>query len=136
MAHYALLDENNVVVTVITGRDEDEVVDGIDNWEEYYGNFHGQRCLRTSFNTHGNEHLMGGAPFRGNYATIGGTYDEELDAFLDVKPFPSWTLNEDTLLWEAPVPRPEDGTFYWWNEDAGEWQVYPHDDNGGIDPDL
>jgi len=72
MAHYAFLDENNVVTEVITGRNEDEVVDGISDWEAYYGKLRGQRCVRTSYN--GN--------IRGVYAGIGYTYDEANDVFV------------------------------------------------------
>jgi hypothetical protein len=79
MAHYAFIDENNNVVEVIVGRDEGEL--GID-WEQHYGEFRGMRCLRTSYNTHNGEHLKGGTPFRGNYASIGMRYDEELDQFV------------------------------------------------------
>jgi hypothetical protein len=99
MAHYALLNENNVVTQVITGNDEDYVYEGVDSWEDYYGAFHGQRCLRTSYNTRGGVHALGGTPFRGNYAGIGFTYDETLDAFIPPKPGDDWVLDEDTCLW-------------------------------------
>ena len=123
MAHYALLDENNVVTTVITGRDEDDLAPGVDSWETYYGEFHGQRCLRTSYNTYANEHVHGGVPFRANYAGIGFTYDEALDAFIPPKPYPSWVLDETTCLWEAPVALPDDAdtVAYVWDEEAGDW---------------
>ena len=81
MAHYAFLDENNIVTEVITGRNEDEVVDGISDWETYYGNMRGQVCKRTSYN----------ANIRKNYAGIGYRYDETLDAFIPPQPYPSWT---------------------------------------------
>ena len=124
MAHYAFLDENNVVTAVIPGRHEWESVKGVNDWEAHYGEFYGCRCLRTSFNTKGNQHLYGGTPFRGNYAVVDGIYDEERDAFIDPQPYPSWVLNDETLLWEAPTPRPDDGTLYVWDEDAGQWQVW------------
>lgn len=79
MAHYAFIDSNNIVVEVIVGRDEDEM--GID-WEQYYGEIRGLRCLRTSYNTINDQHLNGGIPFRGNYAGIGFYYDSELDKFI------------------------------------------------------
>lgn len=82
MAHYAFLDDNNVVTEVIVGRHEYETVDGISDWETYYGELRGLRCLRTSYNTHNGEHLLGGTPFRGNYAGIGFTYDPDLDVFV------------------------------------------------------
>ena len=123
MAHYAFLDENNIVTEVIVGRDEDEVVNGISDWETYYGNQRGQICKRTSYNTSGGVHSGGGTPLRKNYAGIGYSYDADRDAFIPPKPYPSWTLVEDTCLWEAPVPYPEatEGEIYEWDEDAGNW---------------
>jgi hypothetical protein len=105
MAHYAFLDDNNVVTEVITGRDEDDLAEGVTSWEDYYGAFRGQRCLQTSYNTQAGVHLNGGTPFRGNYAGIGYTYDEALDAFISPKPSPTddvsdWILNEETYSWE------------------------------------
>lgn len=113
MAHYAFLDENNVVTEVITGRHEDEVVDGISDWESYYGEFRGQRCVRTSYN--GN--------IRKNYAGIGFVYDDVRDAFIAPQPYPSWLLNEETCRWEPPTPYPEDGLYYGWDEPSQSWQV-------------
>ena len=121
MAHYVLLDENNIVTQVITGRDEDEVVNGIDDWEAYYGNVHNQKCLRTSYNTFRNTHRTGGIPFRGNYASIGYVYHEDLDIYTPPKPGASWTLDEATASWVAPVPYPEDGNAYSWDEDSLNW---------------
>lgn len=112
MAHYAFLDENNIVTEVITGRNEDEIVDGISDWETYYGEFRGQTCVRTSYN--GN--------IRKNYAGIGFFYDQERDAFIPPKPFASWLLNEETCLWEAPIDYPNDGLIYDWNEETGDWE--------------
>jgi hypothetical protein len=83
VAHYAFLDENNIVTEVIVGKDEGE--DGID-WEAYYGAFRGQVCKRTSYNTRGGVHTLGGTPLRKNYAGIGYTYDSERDAFIPPKP--------------------------------------------------
>jgi hypothetical protein len=111
MAHYAFINDNNFVTEVIVGRDENETVNGISDWEAHYGEFRGQRCLRTSYN--GN--------IRFNYAGIGYTYDEERDAFIPPKPYESWVLNEDTCLWESPVPYPANGTGYIWNEETGAW---------------
>lgn len=99
MAHYAFLDENNVVTEVIVGIDEG--VDGVD-WEQHYGAFRGQPCKRTSYSTRGGQHLSGGAPFRMNYAGIGFLYDATRDAFIPPQPGPDWVLNEDTCLWEQP----------------------------------
>lgn len=92
MAHYAFLDSNNIVTEVITGIDETELIEGLST-EEWYGNFRGQKCVRTSYN--GN--------IRKNYASIGHTYDAVRDAFIRPKPFDSWLLNEETCQWEEPV---------------------------------
>lgn len=122
MAHYAFVDESNTVVEVIVGRDEAEVVDGITDWEAYYASKRpGLRCVRTSYNTAANQHLGGGVPFRGNYAGIGFTYDEVRDAFIPPKPFESWVLDENTFLWEAPIPYPEDEKVYEWDENVIDW---------------
>lgn len=121
MAHYALLDENNIVTNVIKGRDEDEVVQGISDWEAHYGEFHNQVCKRTSYNSIGNVHREGGVPFRKNYAQIGGRYSEELDAFIPPKPFESWRLNEETFVWEPPVAHPNDNNLYYWDEPSLAW---------------
>lgn len=123
MAHYAFLDNTNTVVNVITGRDEDDYTGGVTDWEKYYGDFEGKTCKRTSYNTYGGVHLKGGTPLRKNYAGIGFTYDETLDAFIPPKPFDSWILNQDTCLWESPVPYPSDGNVYFWNESQVNWEL-------------
>jgi hypothetical protein len=120
MAHYCFLDENNIVTEVIVGKNEGE--EGID-WEQWYGEFRGQVCKRTSYNTQGGIHTSGGEPYRKNYAGIGYSYDAERDAFIPPKPFDSWLLNEDSCLWEAPVPHPTDGGFYNWNEETQNWDA-------------
>ena len=108
MAHYAFLNENNVVTEVITGKDE---TDTTHDWEQFYGEFRGQVCKRTSY--HGN--------IRKNYAGIGYTYDEQRDAFIPPQPFPSWTLVEETCQWIAPAERPTDGKSYDWDEATQRW---------------
>jgi hypothetical protein len=122
MAHYAYLDENNIVTNIIVGKDESDIVldengNQID-WEVYYG------AKRTSYNTLAGVHLTGGTPFRKNYAGIGYTYDESRDAFIEPKPFESWTLNEEKCNWEAPIQRPEhiDGYIWIWNETILNWE--------------
>ena len=120
MAHYAFLNNNNIVTEVIVGKNEGE--EGID-WEVHYGNFRNQVCKRTSYNTSGGQHNNGGIPYRKNYAGIGYTYDEGRDAFIPPKPYPSWILNEDTCLWEPPVPYPTDGERYLWNEETISWDL-------------
>ena len=108
MAHYAFLDNNNIVTEVITGRNEDEVVEGISDWEEYYGNFRGQKCVRTSYNNN----------IRKQYANIGYTYDEAADVFVKPKPFPSWSLDSN-YDWQAPVLKPEGESR--WDESNLSW---------------
>lgn len=123
MAHYAFLDENNVVTHVIPGVDEWHTIEG-DEPESWYATFTGQTCRRTSYNTHGGEHVNGGTPYRLNYAGPGYTYDPNLDGFIPPQPFPSWTLNTTTGLWEPPVPYPNDGgdEAYTWNETDQTWE--------------
>lgn len=98
MAHYAELDENNVVTQVFVGRDENDLPEEIEDWEIYYAR-PGYTVKRTSYNTHSGQHLLGGEPFRGNYAGIGFIYDEELDAFIPPKPKGEWTLSTTTYQW-------------------------------------
>ena len=117
MAHYAFIDENNIVVNVIVGKDED---DGDLDWEEHYGEVTGLTCKRTSYNTVANQHPSK-EPFRKNYAIVGGTYDESRDAFIPPKDYPSWILDEQTCRWEAPIPYPNDNQYYRWNEETLNW---------------
>lgn len=118
MAHYAFLDENNIVTEVIVGKEEGE--DGVD-WETHYGNFRGQACKRTSYNTIGGVHSGGGVPFRKNYAGVGYTYDHKRDAFIPPQPYSSWILNEDTCFWAPPSPYPSDDSLYFWDESSLSW---------------
>jgi hypothetical protein len=111
MAHYAFLDENNVVTEVIVGVDETELIEGKDP-ETWYGEFRGQRCVRTSYN--GN--------IRKNYAGIGFFYDESLDAFISPQPFPSWSLDQRECRWVAPVPYPAEGVHVW-DEELKDWKA-------------
>jgi hypothetical protein len=115
MAHYAFLDEKYIVTEVIVGRDESNF-----DWERHYGDLRSQLCKRTSYNTKGGQH-PNGKPFRKNYAGIGYTYDPIRDAFIPPKPYNSWTINDDTCLWEAPIPYPTDGKLYKWNEETQNW---------------
>ena len=113
MAHYAFLDENNIVTEVIVGIDETELIEGKEP-EVWYGEFRGQRCVRTSYN--GN--------IRKNYAGIGFSYDDARDAFIPPKPYPSWVLNEETCQWESPIPYPGDEeNYYTWNEESQTWDL-------------
>ena len=110
MAHYAFLDDNNIVTEVIVGIDETELIEG-KHPEVWYGEFRGQVCKRTSYNNN----------YRKNYAGIGSTYDEERDAFIPPKPYASWVLNEETCLWESPTPYPEGDGMYTWDEQTTSW---------------
>jgi hypothetical protein len=94
MAHYAFIDEQNIVTEVIVGNEETT-----GDWEAYYANVRGQRCLRTSYRTRGGQHLNGGVPFRGNYAGIGYEYREDIDAFVSPCPGEGWILDEVTATW-------------------------------------
>ena len=108
MSHFAKV-EDGIVTQVIVA--EQDVIDS--------GLF-GTGWVQTSYNTHGGQHPEG-RPLRKNYAGIGYTYDADLDAFIPPKPFDSWVLNEDTCLWDAPTPMPQDGKFYSWDEATTSW---------------
>lgn len=120
MAHYAFLDENYIVTEVIVGKDDKDY-----DWEAHYGEFRGQMCKRTSYNTHGGVHILGGTPYRKNYAGIGYKYDPQRDAFIPPRPFTSWILNEITCLWDPPIPMPEDDKLYTWDENTSSWIERP-----------
>jgi len=113
MSHFAQIDENNIVTQVLII--EQDVID-----TGLFGD--PASWIQTSYNTTGGVHTLGGTPLRKNYAGIGYTYNASRDAFIPPKPFASWTLNEDTCLWEAPTPRPvEEGKIFVWNEDTTSW---------------
>ena len=125
MAHYAFIDDNNNVVEVISGRDESDVLDGISDWEDYYGKIRGLKCKRTSYNSYGgfNSRTLDDG-FRKNFAGIGFSYDEGKDAFIPPKPHPSWVLNQDAFLWTAPIEMPNDGIHYDWDEQSLSWVAH------------
>jgi hypothetical protein len=123
MAHFAKLDQNNVVTDVIvvnniellsTDGNESEIlgVAFLIRWSGGYSNW-----KQTSYN----------GKIRKNYAGVGYTYDQTRDAFIPPKPFPSWTLNEDTCLWDAPVKYPSDGKVYTWDEETTNWVAPPEE---------
>ena len=112
MAHYAFIDSNNIVTQVIVGRNEDEVVDGISDWEAYYASVVGQRCVRTSY--HHN--------IRKQFAGIGFSYNEATDEFVAPQPFASWSLDSNND-WQPPVAKPEG--FYIWDEESLSWLAIP-----------
>ena len=115
MAHFARLDSNNIVDFVVVGRDEDN------GKEAELSARTGDVYKQTSYNTHGGVHALGGTPFRKNYAGLGYTYDAGRDAFIPLKPYTSWVLNENTCLWDAPTPMPTDGKMYSWDEATTSW---------------
>lgn len=112
MAHFAKLNNENIVEQVIVA--DQAFIDSGAVGEP-------TEWLQTSYNTYGGVHKLGGEPFRKNYAGIGYTYDEKRDAFIPPQPFPSWTLNEETCLWDSPVPYPENSGLYEWNEEKVVW---------------
>lgn len=116
MSHWAQIDENNIVVNVLVGNNDDP-----DEGYQWLIDNIGGRWVKTSINTHGGVHVQNGIPLRKNYAGIGYTYDELLDAFIPPKPepFPSFVVNPDTGLWEPPIPRPEGD--YAWDEENVQW---------------
>ncbi len=118
MAHWAELDENNIVTRVLVGSNEDP-----DEGYQWLIDNLGGTWVKTSYNTQGGVHTLGGTPLRKNYAGIGYSYDADRDAFIPPKPFNSWLLNEDTCLWEAPTPYPTDGEMYRWVEEDLNWQL-------------
>lgn len=127
MSHFAKLDDSNFVVFVTVGRQED------DGKEDELTARTGDVYKQTSYNTRGGIHYdpETGEPsadqskaFRKNFAGIGYSYDSELDAFIPPKPYNSWALNEETCLWEAPIPYPLDGDAYFWDEQTVSWVTY------------
>jgi hypothetical protein len=110
MSHFAKV-VNEKVVQVIVAEPE--------FFNEFVDDTPGE-WIQTSYNTHGNQHPEG-RPLRGNYASVGYTYDRENDVFIPPQPFPSWTLNTETWLWDCPQPYPDDGKPYRWNESSVSW---------------
>jgi hypothetical protein len=111
MSHFAKVEDGLVTQVIVA---EQDVIDS--------GLF-GTGWVQTSYNTYGGVHILGGTPLRKNYAGVGYTYDSILDAFIMPKPYPSWTLNPETCLWEAPVVMPTDGIYYVWDEAAQTWKA-------------
>ena len=116
MAHFAQIDDNDTVVQVLV-IEQDMINTGL--WGDP------SRWIQTSYNTSAGVHRRGGTPLRKNYAGIGYKYDRERDAFIPPKVFASHVLNEETCLWEAPVPYPTDGELYVWDEDRLNWVLIP-----------
>jgi hypothetical protein len=138
MAHYAEISDNNIVTHVIVVNDKD-TLDENGNESEFIAVYFlqnitglGHNWKKTSYNTIGGIHYnpITNQPsedqikaFRKNYAGIGYTYDEQRDAFIPPKPFPSWTLDEFSCLWQSPIPYPNDGNMYEWNEETLSWDL-------------
>jgi len=127
MAHFVEIDVLHKVLTVV-GLDDKKTQDADGNEVESIGakflhTSFGGTWLRTSYNTYGGVHKTGKTPFRKNYAGIGFIYDEARDAFHEPKPYPSWTLTEDTCQWNAPTAYPDDDKAYNWNEDTTSWDL-------------
>ena len=126
MAHFAKLGTSNVVETVVVVHNDVATTEqaGVD----FLNNLHktNDTWKQTSYNTFGGVHKLGGTPFRKNYAGIGYKYDETRDAFIPKQRYNSWTLNEDTCQYEAPVAHPDDGKDYKWNEETTSWDEIAH----------
>lgn len=120
MAHFAEIDINNVVTRVLVVDDSQE-----DNGQDFLANTLslGGTWIQTSYNTYGGVHTNGGIPIRKNYACIGFIYDPIRDAFIPPKPYNSWVIDEETCLWKAPIPKPEDDGIYTWNESTLSWDL-------------
>ena len=112
MAHFAQINKNNIVERVLV-IDQEQVNTGAFGEPSSW--------IQTSYNTQGGKHILGCIPLRKNYAGIGFTYDQKRDAFIPPQPFSSWTLNEETCNWNSPIPYPEDGKFYNWDEEKVAW---------------
>jgi len=130
MASFAKLNSENIVTTVVSvvneilkdsnGVEQENI--GTEFLRTLY-NEPNANWKQTSYNTHGNVHSLGGTPFRKNYAGIGYQYDSQRDAFIPIKPYNSWVLNEQTCSWEAPISYPTDGQRYNWNEETQSWTL-------------
>jgi len=123
MAHFAKIGTGSIVERVEIVHNDVATTEqaGADFLNSIYNT--ADTWIQTSYNTFAGEHKLGGTPFRKNYATVGGRYDQTRDAFIPIKPFESWTLNEDTCQWEAPVSYPTDGQVYNWNETDQTWDL-------------
>jgi hypothetical protein len=124
MSHWAEIDENNIVLRVLVGDNNDP--HGDEGYQWLIDNL-GGTWVKTSINTVANTHRQDRTPFRKNFAGVGYTFDEEKDAFIPPKPYPSWVLDDYTCLWKSPIPTP-DGTsslfptYFEWDEETLSWK--------------
>jgi len=129
MAHFAQIDENNKVVQVVVIETRHtSTPDGTEKESigaAYCEHLFGGKWVKTSYNTLNGEHLQGGTPFRGNFAGVGYTYDENNNIFYPPQPYPSWTIAGPNWRWIPPTPRPNDSKIYHWNEDTKNWDLDP-----------
>ena len=123
MAHFAKIGKGNIVekIDVISNDVATTEQEGVNFLQDFYKT--SAIWKQTSYNTVGGEHKLGGTPLRKNFASVNFKYDQIRDAFIPPKPFNSWTLNEDTCLWEAPVAYPTDNQKYRWNETTQQWDL-------------
>ena len=121
MAHFAEIDESSFVTRVLVTNNEDP---NNDEGYQWLIDTFGGTWIKTSYNTHGGIHTLGGTPLRKNYASVGMSYDPIRDAFITKKPFESWVLNEETCIWEAPVAKPTNDREYKWNEETTSWDIF------------
>lgn len=120
MSHWAEIDENNIVLRVLVGNNEEP-----DEGYQWLIDNLGGRWIKTSFNTICGVHKLGGIPLRKNYAGIGFTYDETRDAFIPPNTYRGWILDEDTCIWRSPIEYPNDGNHYLWNNETMNWDLVP-----------
>ena len=123
MAHFAKIGRYSKVEEVVVVSNDIATTEqaGIDFLNNMYNT--NDIWKQTSCNTLGGVHQLGGTPFRKNFAAIGYKYDQNRDAFIPPKPFSNWTLNEETCIWNAPIPYPNDGQSYDWNEETQQWDL-------------
>ena len=120
MAHFARIDDTNIVRQVIVVSDADSATE--EDGQAFLASIGlAGTWVQTSYNTNGAVHALGGIPFRYNYAGVGYTYDADREAFIPPKPYDSWVLVDETCLWEAPVAMPDDGNDYTWDEATTSW---------------
>lgn len=120
MSHWAQIDENSIVVRVTVGDNNDP--EGDEGYSWLIKNL-GGTWIKTSYNTYQGQHLFGGIPFRGNYASVGGKYYEDIDIFMPPSPYPSWIIDLETYSWIPPVPKPDSGRWIW-DEETVSWKEY------------